>query len=143
MIKYLKNHNKYIRIFGKKFVNNNKDKVKIYENEIEMELTEYYKIDKSNDKEICIKLMGIINITDFSFMFYGCPALIEISELSLLNLSKVNKFLASLNKKELSYRFSQLDEFMTSNTYMTTIWEDFKKALEIDPTNSIANENLA
>ena len=91
MIKYLINHDKYIRIFGKKFVNNNKDKVKIFINEIGIDLAEYYKINKSNNKNISIKLIGINNITDFSFMFYGCPALIEISDISLVNnFSKVN-----------------------------------------------------
>ena len=45
------------------------------------------------------------------------------------NLIKVSKQLKGINKKELSYRFSQLDEFMTSNTYTNIVWEDFKKAL--------------
>lgn len=45
------------------------------------------------------------------------------------NLKSVYKFLQTLNKKELSYRFNQLDEFMKSNFYTSTSWEDFKKAL--------------
>ena len=44
-------------------------------------------------------------------------------------LKAVYAFLASLDKKEISYRFNQLDEFMSSNNYTTTSWEDFKKAL--------------
>jgi hypothetical protein len=45
------------------------------------------------------------------------------------NLKPVFDFLHTLNKKEISYRFNQLDEFM-SNNYLTSIcWEDFKKAL--------------
>lgn len=45
------------------------------------------------------------------------------------NLKPVFDFLHALNKKEISYRFNQLDEFM-SNNYLTSIcWEDFKKAL--------------
>ena len=45
------------------------------------------------------------------------------------NLRKVCKQLKGINKKELSYRFSQLDEFMTSDNYTNILWEDFKKAL--------------
>lgn len=45
------------------------------------------------------------------------------------NLNSVYMFLKSLNKKELSYRFNELDSFMANNPYTSTAWEDFKKAL--------------
>ena len=45
------------------------------------------------------------------------------------NLKSVAEFLKEFNKKELSYRFNQLDECMVNNSYTATIWEDFKKAL--------------
>lgn len=45
------------------------------------------------------------------------------------NLSAVFNFLKILDKKELSYRFNELDTFMKNNTYTSTPWEDFKKAL--------------
>lgn len=45
------------------------------------------------------------------------------------HLKSVYNFLNSLNKKEISYRFNQLDEFMHNNSYTNTYWEDFKKAL--------------
>ena len=45
------------------------------------------------------------------------------------NLNSVYSFLKSLDKRELSYRFNELDAFMKSNTYTSTPWEDFKKAL--------------
>lgn len=45
------------------------------------------------------------------------------------NLKKVYLFLKNFNKKEISYRFTELDEFMTNNSFMSTNWEDFKKAL--------------
>ena len=45
----------------------------------------------------------------------------------------VVKFLCAvkfnMNKKEITYRFNQLDEFMSNNSYTNTSWEDFKKAL--------------
>ncbi len=45
------------------------------------------------------------------------------------NLGAVYKFLQSLNKKEISYRFNQLDEYMNGNSYTSISWEDMKKAL--------------
>ena len=45
------------------------------------------------------------------------------------NLKNVYKFLSMMDKKEVSYRFNQLDEFMNGNMYTSTSWEDFKKAL--------------
>lgn len=44
-------------------------------------------------------------------------------------LKSVYNFLKTLNKKEISYRFNELDEFMTRNNYTNTSWEDMKKSL--------------
>ncbi len=44
-------------------------------------------------------------------------------------LSAVFKVLTSMDKKDISYRFKELDEFMGTNAYTNTVWEDFKKAL--------------
>lgn len=57
------------------------------------------------------------------------------------NLNSVYKFLKSLNKKELSYRFSELDSFMVNNSYTTTAWEDFKKALIFPEKLYLASKN--
>ena len=45
------------------------------------------------------------------------------------SLKSVYTFLNSLDKKEISYRYNQLNEIMTENSYTKTSWEDFKKAL--------------
>lgn len=57
------------------------------------------------------------------------------------NLKSVYFFLNSLNKKELSYRFQELDEFMKSNYFTATAWEDFKKALIFPEKLYIASQN--
>ena len=57
------------------------------------------------------------------------------------NLKSVYIFLSSLNKKELSYRFQELDEFMGNNNFTTTAWEDFKKALIFPEKLYIASQN--
>lgn len=45
------------------------------------------------------------------------------------NLKSVYNFLQSIAKNEISYRFNQLNDFMAGNSYTTTCWEDFRKAL--------------
>lgn len=71
------------------------------------------------------------------------PAILIISAIFLLlilmvvasylktekNLKSVYEFMSGLDKKEISYRFNQLDEFMINNTYTCTCWEDLKKSL--------------
>lgn len=57
------------------------------------------------------------------------------------NLNSVYVFLKSLNKKELSYRFNELDNFMKNNTFTSTSWEDFKKALIFPEKLYIASKN--
>jgi len=70
---------------------------------------------------------AIIIITLF-FVFFVLYVLIGYTKLEK-KLKSVVSFLQSLNKKELSYRFNQLDEYMSGNPYTITAWEDFKKAL--------------
>ena len=57
------------------------------------------------------------------------------------NLKSVHDFIQGMDKKELSYRFGQLDEFMSSNNYTSTIWEDLKKALIFPERLYIASQN--
>ena len=45
------------------------------------------------------------------------------------NLKSTYEKLQTFSKKELSYRFSELNEFMSSNSFTAVAWEDFKKAL--------------
>ena len=70
---------------------------------------------------------AILIITVF-FLFFIMTVLRNYAKVEK-NLKSVYEFLKSLNKKEISYRFQQLDEFMSTNSYTATSWEDFKKAL--------------
>lgn len=45
------------------------------------------------------------------------------------NLKAVHKTLTTYEKKEISYRFEELDSFMMQNPLTAITWEDFKKAL--------------
>ena len=70
---------------------------------------------------------AIIIITAF-FLFFIIYVLGNYNKTEK-NLKDVHSFLQGMNKKEISYRFNQLDEFLKANNYTSTTWEDFKKAL--------------
>ena len=71
-----------INIFGSKFVENNKNKCKILIDNIEYEITDKYNIKNYNNNKLCIKLMGINEISDMSCMFYGCSSLSLLPDIS-------------------------------------------------------------
>lgn len=57
------------------------------------------------------------------------------------NLKNIYNTLKDIDKKEMSYRFKQLDSFMASNTYTSVVWEDFKKALIFPDKFYLASQN--
>ena len=68
-IKYKFKRKGKIRIFGAKFLEKNKDKLKMEINRKIVELNEYY-YSRSVNKNIEIILIGVEKITDMSYMFY-------------------------------------------------------------------------
>ena len=80
-IKYkIKENKKEIQIFGKEFVNNNKDNFRIFINDKIYNLCQKVYIKNFNEKDyINIKLKGVILNTDVSYMFNDCNSLISIS----------------------------------------------------------------
>lgn len=77
---------------------------------------------------ISILLEPIILIISAFFLFFLISVVYSYSKTEK-NLKAVFNFLKDLSKKELSYRYQELDDFMMSNQYTMTHWEDFKKAL--------------
>ena len=78
---------KSMNIFGHRFVENNKSLCKIIYEGKEYELSQKFNLKKNNGKEILeIKLKGIKNITDISFMFSYCDNLLEISNFDTKNI---------------------------------------------------------
>ena len=100
IMQYKINHNdKKIKTFGYDygdcFLKSNKDKCKIEYNNQEYELNEYFNIDNFNinDNIITIKLIGINNIINASFMFYECSSLISLPDISKWNINDVNNMI--------------------------------------------------
>ena len=88
-----------------------------------------------------IKEPAILIIT-IAFLFFIMTVLRNYARVEK-NLKAVNKFLSALNKKELSYRFNELDNFMASNSFTNTVWEDFKKALIFPEKLFVASQQNA
>jgi len=57
-------------------------------------------------------------------------------------LKKVHNALKRIDKKEISYRFKELDDAMSSNSFTSTLWEDFKKALIFPDKLYLASQNV-
>ena len=74
----IKKENK-IRIFGSKFVENNRNKCKMIIDNKEYEIIEKYnnKNYKNNNSKLKITLKGIDKVTNMSYMFYECSSLLS------------------------------------------------------------------
>ena len=104
-----------VKIFGKDFVNNNKNICKIiYENK-EFELSEYFSLEKLKTNWLDLKLKGIEGVTDMSNIFNSCNSLSSLSDLSKWDTKNI------LNMSYLFYGCSELksipdiSKFNTSN----------------------------
>ena len=83
-------YKKNIKIFGHKFVKNNKNICKMIIDTKEYEITEYYNIKNYNNNILEIKLKGINKITNMNSMFKGCSSLSSLTDISKLNTNNVN-----------------------------------------------------
>ena len=89
-IKYKIGKEDKIRIFGDEFVKNNKDSFQMIINDNSYELSSYYNIKTEKENEILeIKLKQIKDITNASRMFSECSSLIELPDISKLNMNNV------------------------------------------------------
>ena len=93
-----------IKIFGDIFVKNNKDKCRIIINGNEFELNETLNVNNNQlkNKIFEIKLKGIKNITNISYIFSGCESLSslpDISKWNTQNLKEISDMFSGCNKK--------------------------------------------
>ena len=73
---------KCVKIFGEKLVENNKDVCKMIIDNKEYEIAENFNIENYNNNKLEIKLKGINNVTDMSYMFDGCKSLSSVPDIS-------------------------------------------------------------
>lgn len=67
-------------------------------------------------------------IVIFTFIFSIVYCLIQYTKVNK-NLNVIIKFLSSFKKNDLNFRFKELDGWMMSNPYVSTIWIEFKNTL--------------
>ena len=129
------------RIFGKNFVNHNKDKCKIIYKNKEYELTEYFEEinNKYNHKDIIILILRIVNpLNDLSYMFCGCETLLEFLELDEANITDISQSdtVSSLksekNKSIINISVDKNDFFVGTN-------DELSLKLSSIQTNSISS----
>ena len=90
IIKYKVGKEDKIRIFGDDFVKNNKENFNMIINDKKYELDSFYKLKNEKENEILkIKLKQMKNVTNLSWMFNECFALIELPDISKLDTNKV------------------------------------------------------
>ena len=107
-----------IRIFGEEFVKKNKNYCSLIINGKEKELTDIYYCELNNsEKEVLeLKLKGITNITDMSYMFSDCSSLLSLSDTNkLFNNLKITSMMAMFINCSSLKSISGIAEWNTSH----------------------------
>ena len=81
----IKSNETEITIFGYHFVKNNKGKCFIIFEDEKFELIDEFELKNKINIILKIKLIDINNVTNMSYMFNGCKALISLPDISKLN----------------------------------------------------------
>ena len=87
-------------------------------------ITEKYNIINYNNKKLKIKLKGINNVTNMSFMFYGCSSLLSLPDISKWNTNNV------INMIEMFYGCSSLSSFPNISNWNTDKVTNMNNMLE-------------
>ena len=119
-------NNELMKILGKEFIKNNRNKCKIiYKNKI-YELKEYFEDIDNNYNHmdlIKFKLIFIHNIIDMSYEFYNCNSLISILVKNEISLNIPYSQIATNNKQYISYDY---DFLSSSDESYVSKWDKFK-----------------
>ena len=86
---YDANKNSICNIFGNKFVDNNRDNIKIIINGKTNKLVNKYKLKKGDN---IIQLSITNKLTNLSYMFFHCNNLKDLKELKYLNVNEIKHF---------------------------------------------------
>ena len=102
-------HKNFVDIFGYIFVENNKNICKMIIDNNEYEIREKFVVKNYNNyKKLKIKLKGINNITNMSFMFRECSSLFSLPDISKWNTNNVTN---------MSYMFSKCSSLSSCLIY--------------------------
>ena len=77
-----------------------------------------------------------------TFIFYLAYCIIQYTKINK-NLKTIIKFISTFKKNDLNFRFKELDGWMSSNPYVSTIWIEFKNTLVFSESVALKDdENL-
>ena len=127
------------KIFGKKFVQFNKNKGIIIIKNKQKKLEEKL---ETNQKEnyVSVKLKLLENIVDLNSMFKGCTTLYSISHISKLNEINEIKFGKSKIYQNIYFKYTDISD-VTDNRWMFAGCNELKEIKGIDKfkTNKVTN----
>ena len=109
-----------IKLFGELFVENNlylKDKIKIIYEKKEYEFQQYFDFKNINEKDkntLKIKLKGINELNNASYMFDECESLVSVKNFSNWNFNKINNMRCMLNRCKNLLSLSDISNLDTS-----------------------------
>ena len=118
-----------IKIFGKKFVENNINICKIIHNDNEYNLNEYFNIQNNNyyRDTLEIILKGMNNVTDMSYMFHECTSLLYVPDFFKINTIKVKNMASLFDVCNSLQSLPDLSNWNTSNvTDMSGLFNNCK-----------------
>ena len=142
--KYGNDYGNKIKIFGKKFVENNKDKCKFIYKCKDYELQEYLELEK-NEQIFEIKLFGINKVTNMSFMFSECILLTSLPDISNWDTNNVTNMSYMFNYCESLKSLDDISFWNTSNVNnMSYMFSDCKSLVSLPDisnwnTNKVTN----
>ena len=104
-----------IKIFGKEFVKHNKNICKMIIDNKEYEITERYNIKSKKINKLKIKLEGINNVNDISYMFSECSSLSSIPDISNWNTNNVNDMYSMFSRCSSLSSLPDISKWNTNN----------------------------
>ena len=137
-----KNADNIVKIFGYDFIKNNIKNCIIINEKNSYKLCEYFDISNyPQNKDILeIKLKGINNIIDMSFMFADCEKLLSLSDISDWDSSKVNNMSFMFYNCSLLNSLPDISKWNTSN--VTNMKCMFYNCSNLKSISSLSNWNI-
>ena len=115
---HISKNDKKINIFGAEFVKRNKYLCKIINENKEYELTDEFEIENNNNNYLEIKLKGLKNIIDMSYMFYNCSSLLSVinkDNFDLKNISNMSSAFFGCTLLDSLYTFKEINTSNVTN----------------------------
>ena len=112
---FIDNNTYSIKIFGKEFVERNKNKCQIIYNNQIYPLDCYFNTSKIKNNSLEISLEEIQNITDLSYMFSYCHSILSLSISNIYSLKKITNISYMFHYCSSLLSINNISELNTSN----------------------------